>query len=430
MAVFNHIPMGKDGLREVYNWLDDYVDKNRQFVEKKVIGKSQNKLDIPAIFITNKNIPDKNKQHAVITLARHGQEIGARVVGPEILNYLASEEAKTIRDNQIVIVVPVVNPDGFVLNEFHSSMTSLTKTERNVLGGLFKEFVPDMIIDYHSLGKVEGSKYDRGDMEVIIPANTTKWAMDEQVHLYVANKMQEAAELAGWPYEIHSLEDLAFYYFGDNKIGNMPWSNVKEKYFVLNMQDSYDNYDIPMSGYTNYTCGPAYLKWHTLVFGIETNHWAIRDAGDIAESGLIPCATLLNMGNNRFPWEKSIGYPINILQGDFRISIRPVGRNASELRSSRSKIWEERNYFNVPYREMLDEETTIAKVRYFGDKLPISFALTLRMRQDNIEEVLMDNKKIPFELFKDQCSTYIFIPLNITNAGTIELTIKHPITSK
>ncbi len=72
-----------------------------------------------------------------------------------------------------------------------------------------------MMMDYHSLCKIQGSKYDRGDMEVIIPANTTKWGMDEQIYQYVANKMVKATEAKGFPYEIHTLEDLACYYFGE-----------------------------------------------------------------------------------------------------------------------------------------------------------------------------------------------------------------------
>ena len=252
MAIFDHIPMGEEGLKEVYQWLDDWMANNKGMVRKEIIGKSSNNWDIPAIFITNEAIPNADKQIAVITLGRHGQEIGTRVVGPEIIRYLCSKGAEEIRKTQVVIVVPVVNPEGFVHNEFRSSMTSLTKNERLVLGGLFKAFPPDMMIDFHSLGMSAGSKYDRGDMEVIIPANTTKWAMDEQIHQYVAREMQKCAESAGWPYEIHTLEDLATYYFGDTKIGNMPWSYLKEKVYLLHMQDSYDNYDAPEgSAYTN-----------------------------------------------------------------------------------------------------------------------------------------------------------------------------------
>jgi len=428
MKTFDHIPMGAEGLQEVYDWLDEFVAENGQIAEKQIIGSSPKSREIPAILVTNRGIPEADKQIAVITSARHGQEFGARVVGPAVLQYLASEEAKPIRDAQQVIVVPVVNPDGFALNEFHSSMTSLTKIERLVLGRLFLEYPPDMLIDYHSLGRSAGSKYDRGDMEVIIPANTTRWAMDEQIHQLVAGKMRDAAEEAGWPYEIHSLEDLASYYFGGTEIGNMPWSYLREKVFLLHMQDFYDNYDIPEeSAYTNYTCGPAYLKWHTLVFGMETNHWGISRPQDIAASGSIPCTALLRMGCLRFPWEKDAGYPVNLLHGDFRISLRSVGGNAAERRASRIKLWSERKCFNLPQREMPDRETTVARVRYFGTDQPLAFALCMRMRQEQIKSVIMPQhqREVSFQTFRDHCSTYLYVPIHMEQAGTLELIVKH-----
>jgi hypothetical protein len=438
MTIFDDIPMGEQGLKKVYRWLDEFVEKNERIAHKEVLGKSANNWDIPAIFVTNSDITDDNKQIAVVTASRHGQEFGTRVVAPEILHFLSSEEAKEIRDTQLVIVVPVVNPEGFVLNQFCSSFTSLTKTERLVLGALFNAYPPDMIIDFHSLGTEMGSIYDIGDMEVIIPANTTKCAMDEQIHQYVAQKMLDAAEESGWPYEIHTLEDLATYYFGGRDIGNMPWSYLKEKIYLLHMQDFNDNYDIPEESnmtpnselrepsYTNYTCGPAYMKWHCLVFGMETNHAAITDAGDVAESGMVPCAALLKMGSTRFPWEKDRGYPVNILHGDFRVSIRAVGNSAAERRNSRIRIWGERHHFNQPQRKMTDLDTTVARVRYFGSDFPMQFALCLRMRQKNIKSVSLGSKEIDFDTFEDRCSTFVYVPLIMERAGVLEVTIKHP----
>jgi len=274
-----------------------------------------------------------------------------------------------------------------------------------------------------------------------LPANTTKWAMDEQIHLYVAQRMVDAAEEAGWPYEIHTLEDLAAYYFGERELGNMPWTSMKEKMFLLHMQDANDHYDIPEEAalrrlkpqpgkttYTNYTCGPAYMKWHSLVFGMETNHGAIPDAAGVAESGMVPCAALLKMGSERFPWEKNTGYPVNILHGDFRVSIRPVGNNAAERRASRIRIWGERNHFNYPQREMIDLDTTIARVRYFGDDLPMEFALCLRMRQKHILSVSIGGKDTDFETFRDRCSTFVYVPIRMESAGVLEVMIKHPTT--
>ncbi|MBN1683563.1 hypothetical protein JW865_08445 [Candidatus Bathyarchaeota archaeon] len=430
MAIFNHIPMGEKGLFELFTWIDNYVKSNKEFAIKRIAGRSQDhKLEIPAVFVTNKNIPDDNKQISIITLARHGQERGARVVGPEILNYLSTNDAKPIRDKQIVIIVPILNPEGFILDEFHSSMYGITDTEKEVLGNLCNSYHPDMMVDYHSLGRLEGSKYDHGDMEVIIPANTTKWGMDEQIYKNTADRMVEYCALKGWPFEVHTLEDLANYYFGDQETGKIPWKYLKEKVYLLNIQDFYENYNLPNNnniGYTNYTCGPAYLKWHTLVFGIETNHWSLK-AEDIAMSGLAPCVSLLKMGQEKFPWEKTEGFPINLLYGDFRISIRAIGNSRSEIRKNREEIWNEKDKFNILQRELINPETTLARIGYTGDKFPLRLALCLRMRQKTIKRVLIEDKKIPFETFKDVCSTFVYIPLLFKKTGLLKIKIIHEI---
>jgi len=403
MAVFDHMPMGDEGLREIYSWIDDFVKKNEKIAEKMVLGKSEDgKWEIPAIIVTNKSIANDNKQIAIVTLARHGNERGGIVVGPEIMNFLASDEAGETRDKQTVIVVPVCNPVGIILDEFHSTMTGITDLEKEIMGNLCAVYTPDMMIDYHSLGAIQGSKYDRGDMEVIIPANTTKWGMDEQIYQYVAGKMVEETGAKGFPYEIHTLEDLACYYFGEMGNPRLPWRYQKEKVFLLNVQNFYEHYDTPerLPGYTNYTCGPAYLKWHTLVFGMETNHWSVKADNGLSESGLYPCQALLNLGNDRVPWEKDPGYPTNLICGDFRISIRALGNTPGERRVSREKIWNERDNFALFERALIDPETTLAKVGYMGDKFPLDFALCLRMREKVIKTVLIEDREAALKHLK------------------------------
>ena len=424
MAVFKHMPIGEEGLTQVYSWIDTFVAENPNVAERISLGESEDgKWDIPAVVVTNASIPAEEKQNAIITLARHGQERGARVIGPEILNYLISDDAREIRDKQCVIVVPVANPEGFIKDEFNSSMYGITDLEKKIWGKLCSLYVPDMMTDYHSLGKSSGPKYDRGDVEVIIPANTTRWGMDEQVHQYVANKMVETAAEKGWPFEIHTLEDLSFYYFGDpTGTGKFPQRYLQEKVFLLHIQNPQEHYDL----YSNYTNGPAYLKWHTLVFGIETNHWAIGVDNGLAESGLVPVQALLHMGNNRFPWEQDYGYPTNILVGDFRISIRPTGKNPGERRISREKIWRERANFDVLKREVGDEPTvSTAEIGYIGNNVPIEFMVCLRMRQERIEKVFVEGREVPFETFKDSCSTFLSVPVTLEKPGLLKINVIH-----
>jgi hypothetical protein len=429
MAVFKHMPMGEKGLKEIYSWVDNFVRENRKIADLMDLGRSEDgQWKVPAVVVTNKSVSDDQKQIAIVTLARHGQEKGSRVVGPEILHYLASDAASEIRDKQTVIVVPIVNPIGVILNEFHSSMYGITNQEKMIFGKLCSAYKPDMMIDYHSLGKTEATKYDRGDMEVIIPANSTKWGMDEQIYQYVANKMVEAAASKGWPYEIHTLEDLSFYYFGDANTGRLPQKYLEEKVFLLHIQNAYEHYDFlpPKTGYTNYTNGPAYLKWHTLVFGVEINHWSIKAEDGLAESGMVPCQALLKMGNKKFPWEKDPGYPTNLLVGDFRISIRSSGKNPGERRISREKVWKERFNFDVLKREMLeDPKITLVEIGYMGNNVPLTFDLCLRMRQKNFEKVVVKEKEVKFDTFQDDCSTFVSVPITLMEAGTLNIRMVH-----
>jgi len=146
---------------------------------------------------------------------------------------------------------------------------------------------------------------------------------------------------------------------------------------------------------------------------------------DLAGCGLVPCQSLLNMGNTRFPWEKDTGYPINMLVGDFRISIRASGKNPGERRISREKIWNEKANFDILKREQPDPETTLAEVGYLGENVPLEFDLCLRMRQNLIKEVIVEDQKVEFETFKDDCSTFLSIPMTVKKAGLLRLKIVH-----
>jgi hypothetical protein len=55
----------------------------------------------------------------------------------------------------------------------------------------------------------------------------------------------------------------------------------------------------------------------------------------------------------------------------------------------------------------------------------MEFALCLRMRQKNIKSITRRGKEVEFEIFKDECSTYVYIPTIMEGAGTLEFAVKH-----
>jgi hypothetical protein len=56
----------------------------------------------------------------------------------------------------------------------------------------------------------------------------------------------------------------------------------------------------------------------------------------------------------------------------------------------------------------------------------MGFALCLRMRKNNIKSVTIGNKGVGFETFRDNYSTFVYVPIIMERAGTVDVIIKHP----
>ena len=101
---------------KINNWIEKYENNYRTIASVERIGYSDEGRDIKAVHVTNNSVPISDKEIALIIIGRHGDELGTRVVGPAVLEWLASEAAQKTRDRQHIIVVPVANPDVFSLD--------------------------------------------------------------------------------------------------------------------------------------------------------------------------------------------------------------------------------------------------------------------------------------------------------------------------
>ena len=72
-----------------------------------------------------------------------------------------------------------------------------------------------------------------------------------------------------------------------------------------------------------------------------------------------------------------------------------------------------------------DPETTLAEVGYLGENVPLEFDLCLRMRQNLIKKVMIEDQEVEFETFKDDCSTFLSIPVTVNKPGLLKLKITH-----
>lgn len=371
---------GFPSLDEIYEKLDRFVDEHPDVARAESLGASTDGLDVKAVHVTDADVDEADKEVAMVVCGRHGNELGTRFVGQAVLEWLASEEGAETRRRQLVVVVPVANPDGCVREEFHAPNDGLSETEQKTIAALADRLRPDAVVDIHSFGSV------RADIQSVITANTKRTGEDVFIHYRIACEMAAEAQRAGYPCNAYQLP--------------------------------------PRDGYNNFFCGPCYERFHSLVFGMEVNHGSLSPS-EAAESGAAMIASLLRAGNVRWPWQGTSGYPSRILAGDFFTSIRPLGDVAAERRESRCAIWQKHADFQFVSREMLKPNVFRAVVEYPAEGIDGGFALCCRFRGERKPgSARLNGQDVEAKLFMDNCSTYIAVEVRSSSESKHELALE------
>lgn len=374
---------------EVSDWVEQFVGNNEGVAQVEVIGQSTEGREIRAVHVTNRVLPDNDKEVALIIIGRHGNEIGTRVVGPALLEWLAAKDASEILDRQHIIVVPIANPDGCARSVFGQPVYHLSSLEKRSLLPLAAKYIPDVVMDIHSVGKETRFGLNWGGLEAIIIDHTAHAGEDQYILREMAREMIHAAAKDGYPFLFHTLE---------------PYQDSRKR------ADALSEY-----AFNNHVNEALYNAYHSLTFGMEVNHFVLSPI-DTAESGLAVIRSMLKMGNRVFPWEFYVGYPNRIISGDFLASVRPRGKDAQERRNSRREIWSKRGFFKVPfdpYREMHDDHSVRVTVGYAGEE-EIAGGITISFRirgMPKIKRVAINGESADYYMKKDECSTHVFVEL-------------------
>jgi len=146
-------------LNWIYNYIDTIVNENTDIATKRVIGYSVENREIPAIFI------GKGAKYAIIDGAIHGNEKTGpfaclRVAELLIQYYRTDPYWKSRLSEYTVIIIPVLNPDGFVKNtrenangkdlnsQFPPDATP-TEPEALALINLMSNYKPTVYVNIH-----------------------------------------------------------------------------------------------------------------------------------------------------------------------------------------------------------------------------------------------------------------------------------------
>jgi len=152
-------------LNTVNKFITSLVNENSDIASKMVIGKSVQGRDINAIFI------GKGNQYAIIDGCIHGNEktgaFSALRVAELLIDYYHSDPSWQTKLNEYkIIIVPVVNPDGFVANNRTNAHNkdlnrqfppggATTEPEAWAIRNLFDTYKPVIYFNFHE----GGSKY-------------------------------------------------------------------------------------------------------------------------------------------------------------------------------------------------------------------------------------------------------------------------------
>ncbi|MBN2455224.1 MAG: hypothetical protein JXB29_01600 [Sedimentisphaerales bacterium] len=316
--------------------LDEYIETMNYWAEKhpdildvRVAGKNLEGLPIYLLKITDKSVPDEDKQVLLVSSLHAGAE---QTGGTTVLNFadwLLSNEEKAVqtRRKQIILLMPVMNPYAFFVKDHWGNsqnidpyaagrgklwdLNSLTFKEPNkcpevvIFKSIVDKYKPDVHADMHG---VHLRKPGRLVFESVGTAYSNyalrpwDWRITEAL-IASGNK-------AGFGYD-RAEASAQRLLCGEklNPIADKLWSG--RPYF--------------------YTAHYAFAKYHTLILVAEIG-WE--------QSGVALLKGLVNIGNNLWDDEAFAGYPVNTIAKIGYSRILAWGSTAKQRRKSRFELWQ------------------------------------------------------------------------------------------
>lgn len=286
--------------------------------------------------ITDRRVPDADKQVALITATHSGAERTGATSVMRFMEWLLgnSSEAAETRRKQVVLLMPVVNPWGYETTEspFNSrggdsysgqrgkawNLDMLTLKEPAkapeivALLSVFDEFRPDVQWDMHGVPlRWNGNQVVESCGTAYSNYSLRPWDWR------IAEAMIAEARRAG--YGIDRGE-----------------ADTQRLFFGPDMQPLADRLWVGRPFFYNAMYG--YARYHTLLGTCEVG-WE--------ESGVARLRGLMRVGSRVWDGEKVAGYPVNVMKSIVGQWLVAAGRNAAERRRNRVELWQRQGAFTM-----------------------------------------------------------------------------------
>lgn len=375
--IWNEGPLHRLTAEEYEMTLDFWAEKYQDRLTVERIGVTAEETGIFLLKITDHNISDDTKQVALITGLHCGPERSGANATLKLTEWLLSDEEEAIetRRKQLVLVIPIVNPYSmFVKDKFSNSnnidpytgggaqnwdfesLTYKKQSESPEIMAFLKvvdQYQPEAHLDLHGTGLQEYT------VEQIKAANHLSYrgqTMFEVTGMAYSNSvlrpwdwriteaMVEAGVEAGFPSDRGEADAQRLHWVpGMGKADGQQWIGRPQFY----------------------TAQYSYLKYHTLIGCLEVS-WE--------ESGVARAKGLLRVGNRVWEGEQRSGYPVNRVHSFIGRYVTPWGRNAKELRESRTELWQKQAGFShgIIYPETEGRETFVVGLTTEGKEIMTS----------------------------------------------------------
>ncbi len=374
-------------LKQYNATLKYWQKKHPEILSVERIGVSASGMKIHLLKITDPDVPDADKQVALITSLHGGPERSGTNTILHLTEWLLgqSDQAKQTRRHQIVLLVPIINPEAFFITD---RFLNVNKIDPYTGGGITNWDLKSM--SYRKLDEAPEIKailqvIDRFQPEIHADMHGTglQEFSDEQLGDHTQYQGNTMFEVSGSAYSNYALR---------------PWDwRVTEAIIAAGIEAGYgsDRFEADAQrGYWGpgmnpiakklwvgrpnfYTAQYGYMKYHTMISAFEVG-WE--------ESGLARIKGLLNIGNRRWQNEPYKGYPVNRIASFVGHYVMASGDNAEKRRASRVELWNNQHRFSqaILYPQTDGRETYIvATNQAAGELLNSDKAVFL----DNIQHI-------------------------------------------
>ncbi len=367
---------------EVIQHLKSICKQFPQYCKLLRFDQSDEGRPLEGIVITEKSVPKKIKQHCLIIGGRHGNEESGRIQALGIIDYLVSAAAKKTREQQCVIILPNMNPDGAAqdiykrpdgVNVCNDYADKNPCPETRAYLKVIEMYPPDAVVDLHARG-FTGHSHD-----MVIHPGTRDYTQDHVIMAEVVKDMVKAGEAAG---AIHISHPMTW----DGWVSDSP------------VEQCYRNFK----------------SLCVLTESAESNSHS-RTLAQRKKIGVARIKALLKHGNKRHPQSHFSGYPYNCVLGLSNLAVVPYGNDARARRRSRTEIWTQSKHFTALGSGGLEEANIKrAKLSYAGKAIGSGIGLQVRMTgKRRLKSITINGKPVSnknaISTWKDDSSTFVVV---------------------